>query len=218
MDFSGMFENLELNNSNKIYGVVTGVVKENDDPEKLGRIRVEFPWRQCCDTSGWARVLTPLAGNGFGLYFLPEVGDEVLVAFGEGDINNPYVIGSLWNSKQKPLETNSDKKNNIRKIRSRSGHEIVFNDNKENNEGKIEIHTNAGQMILLDESASTQSIEIKDKGGSSIKMDSMNKAITIKCDMQLNISAKMIEIEADTSLKLKAGAVLTIEGGIVKIN
>jgi len=123
---------VEDKNKNIIHGVVVGIVTNNKDPEDLGRIKVNFPWRGIQDESIWARIATLMAGQDRGSYFLPEIGDEVLVSFEHGDIHQPYVIGSLWNGQDKPPETNSDGKNNNRLIKSRSGHKFIFNDSEYN--------------------------------------------------------------------------------------
>ena len=203
----------------KIYGVVIGIVTNNKDPEGLGRVKLKFPWRESEDESDWARLATLMAGSERGSFFLPEVDDEVLVAFGQGSIDQPYVIGMLWNGKDKPPETNSDGKNNIRKIKSRSGHEIIFNDDSEQKKEKIEIHTKAGHTLVLDDSAGQEKIEIKDKTGSnSIIIDSAQNSLTITSAAQLKIKAQMIEMEAEASMTIKSSGVLTIKGSMVKIN
>lgn len=202
-----------------IYGVVIAVVTGNQDPEGLGRIKINFPWRGEKDESYWARIACPMAGNERGMVFYPEVDDEVLVAFEHGDINQPYVIGSLWNGKDKPPETNSDGKNNIRKIKSRSGHEIIFNDDDTAMKEKIEIHTKGKHKIVLDDSSGQEKIEIIDKTGSNkIIIDSVKNSINIESAMELKIKGNIVEIEGTTSLTLKSSAVLTIQGSIVKIN
>ena len=205
--------------SNRLNGVAPAVVTNNQDPEGLGRVKVKFPWLSDDNETDWVRVATLMAGPERGSFFLPEVGDEVLVAFEHGDINAPYVIGVLWNGQQKPPETNSDGKNNIRKIRSRSGHEIVFNDDDTAKKEKIEIHTKAGHRIVLDDSAGGEKIEVVDKTGSNrIVIDSVKNSIGIECGMQLKIKAQTVEIEGTASLTLKSNAILTIQGMPVKIN
>ncbi len=203
----------------RISGVVIGIVTNNKDTEGMGRVKVKFPWRGDSDESYWARVSTLMAGKDRGAFFLPEVGDEVLVAFDHGDINHPYVIGALWNGVDTPPETNADGKNNIRKIKSRSGHEIIFDDNDEQKKEKIEIHTKAGHTIILDDSAGAEKIEIKDKtGNNSIMIDSVQNAIAISSQMKLSIKAQAIEIESGGMMSIKSSASLTIQGAIVKIN
>jgi uncharacterized protein involved in type VI secretion and phage assembly len=200
------------------YGVAAGLVTKNDDPNKLGKIKITFPWLPDDNETDWIRMTTFMAGSEMGGIFLPEVGDEVLVAFEHGDLNRPYVIGALWNGKAKPPEADYIK-NNIRKIRSRSGHEIIFNDDKESRTEKIEIHTNANHKIILDDSAGEEKIEIIDKTGSNkITIDSVQNSINIECAMNLKIKANVIEIEGTTSLTLKSNANLTIQGLPVKIN
>jgi len=218
----------------RIEGIVLGIVTNNQDPERVGRVKIKFPWLTDSDESYWARVATLMAGKDRGAFFLPEVGDEVLVAFDHGDINYPYVIGALWNGVDTPPETNADGKNNIRKIKSRSGHEIIFDDNDEQKKEKIVIHTKAGHTIILDDSAGEEKIEIKDKtGNNSIMIDSVQNAITISSQMKLSIKAQDIEMESGGMMSIKAqimkiesggmmniksGAILNIQGTLVKIN
>jgi len=203
----------------RVYGVAAGIVTNNQDPDELGRVKVKFPWLSDDNESDWIRIATLMAGRDRGSFFLPEVDDEVLVAFEHGDINRPFVIGALWNGVDRPPETNSDGRNNIRKIRSRSGHEIIFDDNDAAGQEKVEIHTNGGHKIVLDDSLGGEKIEIVDKSGSNkISLDSMQNAISIESGLQVKIKSQMIEIEAGAMMTLKAGATLTIQGVLVKIN
>jgi uncharacterized protein involved in type VI secretion and phage assembly len=100
---AGLLELLNIgggqHDDGRITGVVIGIVTNNQDPDRLGRVKVRFPWLSGGTESHWARVATPMAGNGRGLYFLPEVDDEVLVLFERGDVRFPFVIGALWNGK-----------------------------------------------------------------------------------------------------------------------
>ncbi|GBF34821.1 VgrG protein [Desulfocucumis palustris] len=226
----------------KVYGVMVGVVTNNKDPEKLGRVKVKLPLRECQNETFWARMATLMAGNNMGSFFLPEVNDEVLVAFNEGDLHQPFVIGMLWNNKDKPPETNEDGKNNIRKIKSRSGHEIIFGD--ESSKESITIKTSKGHTVTMDDSG-TGKIEIKDKDGkntitiasgtneitlnsdakinlksksNSVLIDSMQNSVTIESAMQLKIKSQKIDIEAGGMMTVKSGGMLTIQGSMVKIN
>ncbi len=99
-------------------GVVVAEVADNRDPRRRGRVKVRFRLRSG-ERTGWARLAVPMAGDRIGTYFLPEVGDEVLVAFERGDPRRPYVLGSLWSAGARPPETNRDKRNDKRLIRSR---------------------------------------------------------------------------------------------------
>lgn len=203
----------------KITGVVIGVVTDNQDNEGMGRVKVNFPWRDDGDDSYWARIASLMAGADRGAYFLPEVGDEVLVAFDHGDIHHPYILGALWNGSDPPPETNRDGKNNIRKIRSRSGHEIIFDDNAEAGQEKIEIHTNADHKIVLDDSTGQEKIEITDKSGNnSVVIDSVQNSISIKSNMTLSIESQMIDIKSGGMMNIEATGNLMIKGAMVMIN
>jgi uncharacterized protein involved in type VI secretion and phage assembly len=216
----------------KIFGVVVGVVTNIQDPEKLGRVKVRFPWLSEEDESNWARIAVLMAGKERGTFFLPEVDDEVLVAFELGDVRFPYVLGALWNGVDVPPRDNADGKNNERVIHSRSGHELIFND--EDGKEQVEIKTKGGHQLLLDDTSGSEKIVIKDKTGSnSILIDSAQNAIAFEGQTKISLKAQQIEIEGTTSLKikgmqleisadaaatLKSSSVLTIQGSVVKIN
>ena len=169
----------------RIFGVVVGIVTNNQDPEGMGRVKVNFPWLSADDESYWARVAAPMAGNNRGAWFLPEVNDEVLVAFEHGDVRAPYVLGALWNGQDAPPRNNSDGKNNERVIRSRSGHELVFNDDSQG--AHVQIKTNAGHLFVLDDTPGQENITVQDKtGNNTIVIDSAQNAITITAQKQLN--------------------------------
>jgi uncharacterized protein involved in type VI secretion and phage assembly len=205
MSLTNLLDNRE---EKRNYGVVIGVVTNNNDPQKMGRVKIKFPWRESSDESNWTRIATAMAGKDRGTYFLPEVGDEVLVSFEHGDMQHPYVIGALWNGQDKPPETNKNGKNDIRTIKSRSGHKIIFND--EQGKESLEIETKSGQKIVLDDSAGKEKVEITDKNGNKILIESAQNAMNISSKMKISIQAPMIEIKADS--------MLTLQGGLVKIN
>lgn len=216
----------------KIYGVVVGLVTNNQDPSKMGRVKVKFPWLNNTDESNWARVATMMTGKDRGTWFLPEVGDEVLVAFEHGSVEFPYIIGSLWNGVDTPPRDNDDGKNNERVIKSRAGHELIFGD--EDGKEKVEIKTKAGHQLLLDDSSGSEKITIIDKSGSNkIEIDSAAGNIAFTAQTKLSLKATDIEITADSGLKLKgaqveitadadlkvqSSAMLTLKGSLVKIN
>jgi len=182
----------------RIHGVVVGIVTNNQDPDGMGRVKVKFPWLSDADESFWARAAVPMAGKDRGFYFLPEVDDEVLVAFEHGDARFPYILGALWNGKDAPPATNDDGKNNVRVIKSRSGHVIRLTDE----DGK-------------------EKIEIIDKGKKNrIVFDSSENKITITADKEILLSAKNgkitleakeIEMKSSAGTKIKSGAGLDVE-------
>jgi uncharacterized protein involved in type VI secretion and phage assembly len=165
-------------NTRRVYGVAAGIVTNNKDPNKMGRVKLKFPWLSDSNETHWVRIATLMSGGQRGSFFLPEVDDEVLVAFEHGDLNSPFVIGCLWNGKDKPPETNNDGKNNIRKIKSRSGHEIVFDDTDQKE--KVEIKTNAGPKITLDDASGKEKVEIQSKAGHKLLMDDVTEMIIIE--------------------------------------
>jgi uncharacterized protein involved in type VI secretion and phage assembly len=208
-----------------VNGVLTATVTNSKDPEKLGRIKVKFLGQGTDNETDWIRVAAFSAGSKKGAFFLPEVGEEVLVAFIQGSIDRPIVIGVLWDKTDKPPEENADGKNNIKMFKSRAGHQVTLCDDTQAKKAKIEIKSSAGQIITLDDAAGSEKIEIKDKGGGKITMDAVQKAITIESGMKLDIKAKMITIEGQTSLTLKtamlkaeASGIAEIKGSMVKIN
>jgi hypothetical protein len=108
----------------KFYGVAVGQVINLVDPMALGRVQVRLPFIDSADLSPWARVAVPMAGLGHGHYFIPNLMDEVLLAFEHGDVNAPYIIGSLWNAVQiPPLPSPLPQ---IRTMRTLVGNQIVF--------------------------------------------------------------------------------------------
>src|SRR5438477_11815418 len=112
----------------RFYGVVQGVVTEvNDTDGQEGRVKVQFPWFDDQMETEWCRVRQFYAGNGYGAFFIPEVGDEVLVAFTHGDMRLPIILGGLYNGKDKPPSYRSDSKDE-KMFRTKLGHQLTFFD------------------------------------------------------------------------------------------
>jgi uncharacterized protein involved in type VI secretion and phage assembly len=144
-----------------------------------------------------------MAGNKRGIYFIPEVNDEVLVAFDRGDVRFPYVLGSLWNGKDPSPETNSDGNNDVRVIHSRADHKITINDGSQ---PLIQIELADGKRVTLNRDG----IELDDKQGNKVTMKSGGGSITIEAASSVSLKAPQISVEASGSLTLK--------GGVVQIN
>lgn len=198
-----------------IVGVVVGEVTNTDDPEDLGRVKIRFPWREANDESYWARIAVPMAGDNGGTYFVPEVGDEVLVSFAHGEQRFPYVIGALWNKDQKPPKE-SDADNDVRLIRSRSGHELVFDDGRD---GKVEISTSGGHTVTLDDSSGSETISIEDSSGqNSVTFDGAARTLTIEGGTKLELKATNIDISGDGQVKISSSGALTLEGAVIQLN
>lgn len=209
--YSELLEPVEK--ASRIYGMVVGIVTNIKDPEGLGRVKVKFPWLSDKDESHWARIVTPMAGTERGFYFLPEVNDEVLVAFEHGIAEMPYVVGALWNGKDKPPEKNDDGENNLRTIKSRSGHIIRLNDKK--GEEKIEIiDKTAKNKITI--SAKDNTITIESDADITIK-SSQGKLLLQGNGVEVKSQAA-VKIEATANIDLKSDAQMNIKGAVVNIN
>lgn len=184
------------------HGVVVGTVSNIQDPDKLGRVKLKLPTLLGEAESGWARVVTPMAGDGRGVEFMPEVNDEVLVAFEHDSIDYPYVLGSLWNGKDKPPEAIDQVVSGTGKVDKRI------------------ICSRSGHTITLDDSDGGAKISIVDKTGSnSFEIDSQNNSVTIKAqgDIQLDAMGKVkikgsdVELEAMGQAKVKGTSNVTVE-------
>ena len=196
-----------------VHGVVVGIVTNNKDPDGVGRVKVKFPWLSTDDESAWARVASPIAGKERGIFFLPEVDDEVLVVFEHGDVNMPYIIGSLWNGVDLPPETNNDGKNNIRMIKSRSGHTITIDDTE--GAEKIEIADKTGNnTITID----TKNNKLSFKSDKDIEISAPNGKVSINAnDFEVKASSSA-KVEASIGIDLKASGTMNIKGATVNIN
>ena len=246
MDHSDLFER-STKNRDGITGVRVGIVTDNDDPKEMGRVKLRFPWREADDESHWARIATLMAGDEYGSYCVPEVDEEVLVAFAGGDVHQPYVIGSLWNGdKQPPQEADED--NDIRELVSRAGHRLQFDDGE--TDGGLRIETKAGHTIELDDSDGGERIEIADTGGNNrIRLDAEKNSLTIEAadtlelsgekinvrgtkvdingrqslDLSSNSSVELasngsVDIESTMAMALEAGAILNMNGKMIFLN
>jgi len=198
-------------------GVAMALVADNQDPKGLGRVKVTYPWRAADDESYWARIAVPMAGPEVGTFFLPEEGDEVLVAFEGGDLEHPYVVGALWNGEREPPEDNADGNNDVRTVRSRSGHELTFDDADDG--GGITIETSGGHTVTLDDSSGSEELSVADKSGqNSLTFDPNAGEVTLKAGGTLTIEAPTIELSGEGSVKIESNGMLTLEGALVKIN
>lgn len=194
-----------------LQGVTVGVVTDNQDPEGLARVRVRMPWLEDGEVSHWARIAVLMAGKDMGTFFLPEIGDEVLLSAEHGDPSHLYVLGMLWNGKLTPPETNQDGNNNKRFIKTRSGHELMFIDDEA--APLAELKLKDGKKVSL----SKDGVEITD-GDAKIVIESGPKTITVESGHKLSIRSKTIAIEADASIEIKSSGTLTLKGSVVQIN
>ncbi|RAQ97522.1 VgrG-related protein [Thermogemmatispora tikiterensis] len=173
-------------------GLVIGIVTDNDDPAGWGRVKVKYPALSEEHASGWARVVVPGGGAQRGIQFLPEINDEVLVGFLEGDIQHPYILGGLWNGQDKPPEPQASSGGRVTKrlLRSRSGH-----------------------LITLDDSEGGGGITIADSAGNSIKIDTASNGLQISVQGNISLKARgSLSLEAQGQVQVK-GQGVTIDGG-----
>ena len=193
-----------------VKGLAIGVVTQNHDPENLCRVKVRYSWNDQSE-SEWARLITPMAGPNRGLVLIPEVGDEVVLGFEREDNRFPYVLGALWNGKEKPPVANDDGKNDKRMLQSRKKHYLLFDDGAK---GVVELKHERGRRVVLDDNG----FLVEDENGNRVKVDSASGSMTLEAKGQLSISAASIKLEAKTTIEIKASATLTVRGSLVQIN
>jgi uncharacterized protein involved in type VI secretion and phage assembly len=200
----------------RIYGVAPATVVSNVDEGGEGQVQVRFPWLPGIEPC-WARVAVLTAGKNRGTFFMPQENDEVLVAFHHGDIREPYIIGSLWNSQDTPPAKAPKDAQTKWLIRTPKGHEIVLDDEAQT----ITIRSKDKQRITV----GPAKIEIAtDENKATVTLDK-NGTVSIQAQQSLELKADTIKIEGKTvdikgsvSAKLDGGQDCTIKGGFVRIN
>ncbi len=218
-------------------GVVVGVVTNLKDPEKQGRVKVKFPTLGDQVESQWARVVQPGAGTGRGVMMLPEVGDEVIVAFDRGDRRLPVVLGGVWSAKNKlPLAdaVASDGSVAKRTIKTRAGHVIELSDGKKGTaagnaqryvkialadgktkvhvgEDKIEVNAADGKPITI--KAGKASVALSGSGDVTVK----GVNVTLEGSAKVTIKAPQVVVDATSALQLKAAAQAELKAAMVKV-
>jgi len=144
-------------------------VKDNNDPDGLGRVKVQYNWASGSTTSDWMRMIQPHSGSGKGFYFIPEIDEEVLIGFEGGNAQNPYVLGTQYNGSESSGYNSGE--NDKKVIHTRSGTKIILNDA----EGSILIEDPSGNTYLMD-------------GQGNMQVNAP-KRISFNCtDMDINVS------------------------------
>ncbi|MCL2698127.1 MAG: phage baseplate assembly protein V [Oscillospiraceae bacterium] len=220
-----LIDNEYKTNDSKIYGVVTGTVTNNFNPSEPMCVQVKIGSRSPgMNITGWARLVTPFTGKGYGMYYKPDTGDEVLVVFENGEIDKPIVVGCLYTPSALPDMKITGPANSLKCIKTKSGHIIEFDETP--GETKIEISTPAKVKIKLDDIAKTVSIE-PSNSDTSIKIDGMSgnvnikgkTKISVKCgtgEITLNSAGNKLDLKGDT-ITIKAAQMLSLEGQQVKL-
>jgi uncharacterized protein involved in type VI secretion and phage assembly len=178
----------------RLYGAYPATVTDIKDPDSQGRVKVRLPWSPDNEGGGydvWARLATVMAGANRGTWFIPDVGDEVLVVFEGGDARRPYVVGSLWNGKDAPPEQMDGAGNNYKKsITSRRDIRITLDDTEGGE--TLTLKTPMGQTIEMKDGGIT--IEIKDASGNSVKLEP--SGITVTAAAQVKVQCATMEVSA----------------------
>jgi uncharacterized protein involved in type VI secretion and phage assembly len=189
------------------FGVFPAQVLDIKDPDNQGRVKVTLPWSP--DAQGgryeaWARLATLFGGNNRGSWFVPDVDDEVLVAFEHGDARRPYVLGGLWNGRDSPPESMDGAGNNYKKILcSRNGVKITLDD--QDGQEQLVCETPGGQKITLKDGPG--SVEVVDSNGNSVKLEAAG--ITINASAKVTVNASQIAISA---------GMVTVDAGMSKFS
>jgi len=217
---------------------LVGIVTNNQDPDDLGRVRVRFPTLTpetdgSAHESNWARVLGLGAGDQRGMQWLPEIDDEVLVGFEHGDIHRPYIIGSVWNGKDKTPDAVEDAiqkgKVRLRSLKTRTGHLLQFvEEDKDSSKAGVYLETAGGHQIVLNDSDRSvtiatqgghqllfddqkQRVELRTNGGHKLLLDDSNRSITLQ-------SGGSISIKAGTTISIEANGSITLQGATINLN
>ncbi len=160
----------------------TAVVVENADPKGIGRIKVQFPWQRLTgEITPWLRIVSPHAGGEKGFHFIPEISEEVLIGFEGGNAERPYVMGALYHGSGKPKSWQTQQ-NNVKAIRTRSGHTIELNDAQ----GK-------------------EFITITDKNANLITIDTANNNMTITALENMTLNCKNFQLNVKENANFKIG-------------
>jgi phage protein D/phage baseplate assembly protein gpV len=208
-------------------GLVIGQVTDVADPDQRFRVKVAFPWLSDDYESWWARVAQPGAGDGRGLAWLPEVGDEVLVGFVHGDVRDPYVLGGLYNGTDHALLNDqlvdSSAGQVLRRVLgSRTGHRLVFSDDDQ--ASQIQLATGDGSATITLDSSNTKIVidgsgQVTIHAGGPLKLNSDGDLeLNATGDLKLNSSGGQVKISAGTGASIDGGPQVSVTGTIIKLN
>jgi uncharacterized protein involved in type VI secretion and phage assembly len=209
-------------------GTVVGIVTNAKDPDKRGRVKVTLPWLDEKLEIGWARVVHHGAAGGRGMMIVPEVGDEVMVAFEHGDRDHPVVLGGTFNGKDKPVPAWYEKDAPGAHVwRSVSGHEIQLRD--QGSDKPITIKTGDGDVSITlyqkkVEVTTKQAPVTVDAGGAvtvtskkDVTLEGMN--VTIKGKQNVTIEGQAaIKLKGTGQAELSSSGIVTVKGSVIKLN
>lgn len=193
--------------SGQLPGIVEAIVIDNVDPDQMGRVKVKFPMLPEAPESFWARLVMPMAGRNRGWMTIPEIEDEVLVAFMHGDINNAIVLGAVYNGIDTPPYANEDQENNLRVFQSRSGHRVTFDDT--DGAERVELITFDDSIRVLWDAANKVLSVYSEK---DIIIEAKEK-ISMTCSNFMLSATDSISINAGGDLKVQAGSTIAEQAG-----
>lgn len=230
---SSIFDGIaDAGRSEEIASLAIGKVKENWDEKHPGMVKVEyFLGTTGKNVSAWVPVVVPYAGNGYGEYFLPEIGSTVVLGFNMGDRNMPIVLGCLWNDVNKLPASTAAKENPKKRLKTKGGNEVLLTDEKKKE--SIEVHTpgelkvkmtDETQKITITDKNSKNLLEIKAKDGhvrlaaaSKITLECGGTAVTIDGKAKkMTLSMNQIEIKGSQTVKIN-GQSTNISGSMVEV-
>jgi phage baseplate assembly protein V len=159
----------------RYYGVYEALVSDVNDPAKEGRVKIKIPWFDPGLETEWCRVRQFYAGNGYGAFYVPECGDEVLIAFIKGSMSEPIILGGLYNGSDKP-PSHRDDQTDQKMLRTKAGHEFLLDDSP--GKERVSLTTKVGHTVDLSDADKT--VTVKTKGGNSITLEDAGGKITIQ--------------------------------------
>jgi uncharacterized protein involved in type VI secretion and phage assembly len=199
-----------------VQGLVTAKVHDRQDD---GTYRLTYlTMGEVGTPSAPARVMAPMAGGNRGIYFFPEVGDEVVVAFEHGDTNFPIILGAMWNTNDPvPSQAQASSENNIRTIVSRSGHQLTFDDT--NGGQQVTLMTQGGHSLTLTDSI-VGAITLSSPAGLSVALDDVTGSITLTASGNtVVLNSVGISLTSNLAVSIMANAALSITTvGAVTVN
>lgn len=203
-------------------GVVTGIVKEIDAAQ--AQVKLEFPWLHSAYRSNWAPIASSMCGDNRGLFMMPEEDDEVLVAFEQGNVDHPFVIGFLWNGVDRAPESGTGA--SVRRLRTVSGHVLEFDDRA--GQERILIKTQGGHEIEMDDGGGEAQISIKTSGGQGVTLKDQPSSITARLASghQVVVDATGVTVSASSGVvtldcvqaTINATAILSVNAPIAQFS
>ncbi|MDA2988218.1 MAG: VgrG-related protein [Actinomycetota bacterium] len=210
--------------TSKLTGVYSAIVTDTEDPEAMGRVLLSFPWLSESYVSPWARVVQSGAGEGLGWQIIPEPTDEVLVAFENGQLNSPYVIGGLYSQDRRggiPFAEVVEGAPMIRAFTSRDGHQLIFNDSPENTSLTVQTTFGASCKVRLSPETGIEIMTIEEQpivitSASDVTVNSEGTVLVNAAEVTINGEGD-VSVSAEGALELTAAGELSLAGTSVNV-